>query len=95
MDVGAISWLLVAVYIIINISSLLIMVEDKKRSRGSERRISEATLLFAAICFGALGIYLGMFLARHKTRKLVFAFGVPLALLENLSFFYALYVSLC
>lgn len=84
---------MLSVYILINIGAFFLMVEDKKRSRTSRERISEGALLFAAISFGALGIYLGMFLIRHKTRKLIFILGVPLALLENLSVIYILYTS--
>lgn len=82
---------LLAVFGIINLISFFLMLDDKKKSRRSLRRTSEGALLFAAICFGAAGIYLGMFVARHKSRKLLFILGVPLALLQNLVCLYFIY----
>jgi uncharacterized membrane protein YsdA (DUF1294 family) len=80
-----------AVFVLINLVSFFLMLDDKKKSRRSLRRTSEGALLFAAICFGAAGIYLGMLIARHKTRKLIFILGVPLALLQNLVCLYFIY----
>lgn len=69
------------------------MLDDKTRSRKNNRRVSEGALFFCAICFGALGIFIGMFVARHKTLKLMFIVGVPLALAQNLLVIYFLYLN--
>lgn len=84
----------VLIFIVINTFSFLLMLDDKKRARQEDRRISEGNLLFAAICFGALGIWVGMFVAHHKTQKPIFMLGVPLALLQNLAVILILYLSL-
>jgi uncharacterized membrane protein YsdA (DUF1294 family) len=86
--------ILVTVFLIINIFSFFLMLDDKARSRKNNRRVSEGSLLFCAICFGALGIFVGMFVARHKTLKLMFIVGVPLALAQNLLVIYFLYLNL-
>lgn len=54
---------------------------DKARARDHGRRVSERTLLTAAL-FGGLGAWLGQHLLRHKTRKEPFRtwLGVMLAL---------------
>ncbi|MDD3006922.1 MAG: DUF1294 domain-containing protein [Candidatus Pacebacteria bacterium] len=78
-------------FLLINLISFFLMLDDKKKSRGSLRRTSEGALLFAAICFGALGIWAGMYLSRHKTQKIIFIVGVPLALLQNLVCLYSVY----
>lgn len=85
--------ILILILVILNIFSFILMLDDKKRAREDDRRISEGDLLFASICFGALGIWAGMFVARHKTRKLIFIVGVPLALLQNLLAIYFLYIN--
>lgn len=89
-----IPFLFVIIFLAINIFSFLLMLDDKKRARQDDRRISEGDLLFAAICFGALGIWIGMFVARHKTQKLIFILGVPLAFLQNLAIVYLLYLNI-
>jgi uncharacterized membrane protein YsdA (DUF1294 family) len=94
MNIQPIIILLLAVYAGINFFSFFLMLDDKKRARQEDMRISEGKLLFAAICFGALGIWLGMFVAHHKTQKMIFFIGVPLALLQNLSVVYLVYMNI-
>ena len=61
----------------VNLAVLALFGADKQRARRHSRRISERTLLFAALAcpFGALA---GMRIYHHKTRKLRFAVAVPL-----------------
>lgn len=77
---------LASLFLAANLLAFFIMGWDKRRSRrtGAER-ISEGMLFFMAIAFGALGVFLGMFAFRHKTRRWHFLLGVPLAALENLA----------
>lgn len=86
-------FILITIFLSINIFSFVLMLNDKTRSRKNDRRISEGVLLFCAICFGALGIFAGMFAFRHKTLKLMFVVGVPLALAQNLLVIYFLYLN--
>jgi len=44
-----------------NILSFGVMLYDKASARDGAWRVSEGALFFLAICFGGLGIYLGMF----------------------------------
>lgn len=62
------------------------MLWDKMQSRknGAER-ISEGLLFFMATMFGSIGVYLGMFVFRHKTRKWYFVMGIPMLILENMA----------
>jgi uncharacterized membrane protein YsdA (DUF1294 family) len=81
------------VLLIINTISFILMSFDKNRSRGDRARISEGTIFFWAICLGSLGVYLGMFVFRHKTRKIYFTLGIPLLILQNFALvFFLLYV---
>lgn len=73
-------------YAIINVLAFLVMLWDKGRSQsGRGERISEGMLFFMAITFGALGVFLGMFAFRHKTRVWYFLLGIPLAFISNLA----------
>ena len=63
--------------LLVNALALLLMLADKHWARKNRRRIPEVTLLGIAVLGGSLGILLGMYLARHKTRHLKFAIGVP------------------
>lgn len=83
-----------AVYLLINGLAFFLMLDDKQRARRNQTRVSEGNLLFAAIALGALGVMGGMLLFRHKTRKLIFVLGVPLALLQNLLLIYGIYLQL-
>ena len=63
--------------LLINALGFLLMLGDKYRARKKLWRIPETTLLGIAVIGGSLGILLGMYFARHKTRHLKFAIGVP------------------
>ncbi len=70
----------------LNLAAFVAMGWDKRQARrtGAER-ISEGLLFFMATAFGALGVFLGMFAFRHKTRTWYFLLGIPLALVQNLA----------
>lgn len=75
--------LLWSVYIIWNLITALMMGWDKFKAKAGYRRIPEKTLMGAAVCFGGIGIFLGMQLFRHKTRHPKFTWGIPLCVLLN------------
>ena len=77
---------------LINVVALFVMAKDKAKSaRGNDAdRTPEGILFFLAASFGAIGIYTGMFLFRHKTRKWYFIFGIPLLIAENLATLYVI-----
>lgn len=81
--------LLLGLFALINGVAFVIMLWDKAQSmqRGTER-ISEGMLFFLATIFGSVGIYAGMILIRHKTRKWYFIIGIPLLIVENLATLY-------
>lgn len=53
------------------------MLSDKQRARKNKWRISEATLFSIATVGGSLGILLGMYTFRHKTKHIRFTAGIP------------------
>lgn len=85
--------ILISIYLLINIIAFAYIGVDKAKAINKKRRIPEAHLLFLAIMFCSLGTLLGMLIFRHKTRKVYFFFGVPIALIGNISTLYLLYFS--
>ncbi len=72
-------------FIIINLLSLFLMAEDKRRARRHLWRIPERTLFAAALVGGSVGALLGMYLLHHKTRHWYFVIGMPLILTAQLA----------
>ena len=62
---------------LINAASFILMLNDKTKARQHRQRIPERTLFNSAILGGSIGILIGMFLVRHKTRHLRFTLGIP------------------
>lgn len=72
-------------YIVLsNLAAFLVYGIDKERARRHQWRISEKTLLGLALIGGSVGALAGMYLFRHKTRKVRFVIGVPVILAVQL-----------
>lgn len=50
---------------------------DKRKAIKGAFRIPEATLFIVALIGGSLGSILGMYTFRHKTRHMLFVYGMP------------------
>ena len=78
-------------YALVNVLAFALFGIDKAKARNGSWRIPEKTLITSAILFGALGAWIGMKVFHHKTRKPLFAVGVPvLCLLQCGLIFYAI-----
>ncbi|MEI7452528.1 MAG: DUF1294 domain-containing protein [Candidatus Falkowbacteria bacterium] len=79
--------------ILINLIAFFVMLSDKIRSNkfGAERT-PEGVLFFMAALFGAVGVYAGMFVWRHKTQKWYFLIGIPALIIQNLATAYLIYL---
>ena len=53
------------------------MLVDKQKARKNKWRIKESTLFTIAAVGGSLGILLGMYAFRHKTKHISFTAGIP------------------
>lgn len=76
--------------VISNIVGFLIMGIDKFKAKRGSRRIPEKNLLLVALMGGAVGVFVGMQLFRHKTQHKSFVLGVPLLIVLNLVYYYLL-----
>lgn len=73
--------------VIINLLAFVIMFYDKHRAEKNKRRVSEKTLILFALFLGGFGIYLGMYVFRHKTQKTIFKYGIPLLIIWDIWLF--------
>jgi uncharacterized membrane protein YsdA (DUF1294 family) len=64
--------------IIVNFCGFFVMRLDKRRAEQAQWRIPESSLFLVAVLGGSIGIYLGMQLFRHKTKRATFRFGIPI-----------------
>lgn len=69
---------LILIFAIINAIGYLCMHLDKKYAIENRKRISEASLITVAAVGGSIGVLIGMYANRHKTRKVLFKYGVPI-----------------
>lgn len=67
--------------VMMNLYTLGLFYVDKRRARKKKYRISEKHLLLASFALGGMGAWIGMGMFRHKTKKTVFKFCVPIAAL--------------
>lgn len=78
---------------IINILGFIVMGLDKHKAKMGKRRIPENTLFGFTLLGGGVGTIAGMYVFRHKTKKLKFKIGMPLILiLEIFLFIYFKYI---
>ena len=69
-------------YLLVNLTVFAIYGIDKIKAVRNEWRISEKSLIGAAV-LGAPGALIAMFVFRHKIRKPKFYIGVPLILIAE------------
>jgi uncharacterized membrane protein YsdA (DUF1294 family) len=84
-------YILLCILAAINLFSFVVMANDKRKSiqHGADRT-PEGLLFFLAAAFGSVGVYIGMFSFRHKTKKWYFLLGIPLLIAQNVVTMYFL-----
>lgn len=76
--------ILIIYFILINLIGFIMMGLDKRRAIKRRWRIPERKLFGIALIFGSIGVLIGMYVFRHKTRHLSFAIGIPAILVIQL-----------
>ena len=84
--------ILIGIVAAINLFAFFVMANDKRKSMqgGNQERTPEGFLFFLAAAGGAAGIFLGMQVFRHKTKRWYFQLGIPLLILENAATLYTI-----
>lgn len=73
--------LLVLYLLVINVAGIVICGVDKRRAIRHQWRIPEKKIFLIAVLGGSLGILVGMYGFRHKTKHGKFIIGIPMILL--------------
>ncbi len=81
---------LIIYLLIINGVGLTAMLIDKLKAERGSWRIPEKTLFMITLLGGGIGTITGMYLFRHKTKKLYFTIGFPVILVSEI--FIAIYL---
>ncbi len=72
----------ILIYIlIINIIGFFAMWLDKQNAKKGKWRISENNLFIITVLGGSIGTIAGMYVFRHKTKKIKFTIGMPAILI--------------
>ena len=69
-------WIL-GYFLLINLIAFVVCFVDKRKSIKDKWRIQEKTLLILSLLGGGIGMFVGMRVFKHKTKKLKFTVGVP------------------
>lgn len=70
--------------LVINLITFLAMGIDKKKAQKGKWRISESALLSLVVLGGGIGGIAGIYVFRHKTKKLRFTIGFPVVLISEI-----------
>ena len=62
----------------------VVMYIDKQKAKLDQWRIPEKTLLMIALLGGSVGTMVGMYIFRHKTKKVKFTIGFPTILVSEI-----------
>ncbi|WP_265444140.1 DUF1294 domain-containing protein [Acetivibrio straminisolvens] len=65
-------------FALINLVGFALSGIDKYKAARSLWRIQERTFFWLVLMGGAPGVYLGLLVFRHKTRRMSFMVGIPL-----------------
>lgn len=76
--------ILILYIVAINLIGFFIMGIDKRKAKRRKWRVPEKTLFLIALLFGSVGVLVGMYVFRHKTRHLSFTLGIPVILVVQL-----------
>lgn len=75
---------LTILFLILNLGGFLLVGYDKRKAIKHAWRVPESRVFILACLGGAVGVYLGMQAFRHKTRHVLFVYGIPAAILWNI-----------
>lgn len=70
--------------IVINLIGFLAMGIDKYKAKRNYWRIPEGTLMMLAVLGGGIGTISGIYVFRHKTKKMKFTVGMPTILISEI-----------
>lgn len=93
MNINIFSIQNILIYVlVINIIGFLIMFIDKRKAEKGKWRIQEKTIFIITALGGGIGTIMGMYVFRHKTKKIQFTVGLPtITILEIIGIIYYIF----
>lgn len=79
-------------FVIINLIGFLAMGIDKYKAKKNYWRIPEGTLMMLAVLGGGIGTISGIYIFRHKTKKMKFTVGMPTILISEIAIIVYLFI---
>lgn len=67
--------------LVMSVVAFVVCGVDKFAAQHQKRRVSEKMLFLLSLLGGSVGMYLGMFTFRHKTKHWYFVVGIPAIIL--------------
>lgn len=83
---------IVIYFIVINLIGFLAMGIDKYKAKRNYWRIPEGTLMMLAVLGGGIGTISGIYVFRHKTKKMKFTVGMPTILISEITIIIYLFI---
>lgn len=77
--------------VLINIVAVFVYRSDKKKSEKGKWRTRETNLLLYPLFGGGIGSAIGMYVFRHKTKRIKFIIGVPILTIVSVIIIYSLF----
>jgi len=74
--------------LLLNSLAFILMGIDKYKSQHNMWRISEKSLFIISVLGGSVGVLMGMYYFRHKTRHPSFVWGIPAILIFQAAIIY-------
>ena len=74
-----------AMDLLLSAVGFFLCLSDKRRAKKGRWRVPEKSFFLLALFGGGIGVLLGMYRVRHKTRHMSFVFGIPALTVLNLT----------
>ncbi len=82
--------IIIPTLVILNILGFALVSLDKYKAKNKLWRIPERSFFLLSILGGSVGVYIGLFICRHKTRTWYFMSVIPIIILAQIIFIYYL-----
>lgn len=82
--------IIIIILLILNIFGFILVSLDKYKAKNKLWRIPERSFFILSILGGSIGVYIGLFVFKHKTRHWYFMVLIPLIILAQIVFIYYL-----
>ena len=76
-------FILFSLLVVLNVLGFVFVGWDKKKSIKKEERFPEVSFLLLSVFFASLGVFLALFVFRHKIKKIYFPLGIGVLVIQQ------------